>query len=220
MSYENIFIATPTHIAKRYCAGKFVDAVIKYAPGSQFHIASNSRLSAREFYEREGVTYHDIVLDEMHYECQGAIHRRVVSTVNHLRDIFLNLPRMHQCNWFLSLESDVIIKEDTLDRMLWAACESRAKVVYSNCYPGFLSLTEPGFTDRITLGCTLIHREVVEKIPFRFDMGLLAAFHDAFLAYDCNYQAIRMWYDPGIEPEHVHMGNGDRGWSQFPASEK
>lgn len=227
MTFPNLFIGTPTHSCKEYCADRFVDAVLKHAPGAFICVLCNSRLDARG-YDVPGVYYDHIgrnhlvppVLDDSHYHTKEAVHKRIAKTCNMLREAFLEAEAF---DLYLSLESDVILAADTLPRMLEAISDDYP-IVYANCYrwPSgrpFLEYTANGPTDRITMGCTLMKRKVLEKIEFRYDPELLAAFPDAHFAYDCRLHGFGMWYDPTIYVEHVEGGKGRRGWGEIPKDE-
>lgn len=210
-----VFIATPTHICKRYCSAEFCKAAIENAVdpfGSKFHVYCNSRASAALYYGDMKIMYRDIEPIEGFYEQPDSVHKRLVTTVRKLREDFL----LTDCDWYLSLEADVILGPG----MLMAMLHHNVDVLHTNCYPGFH--TEPEFceTDRITMGCTLVKRHVIEKIPFRYDKGLLAAHYDAFFVNDCRAAGFGVYYDPQIEPDHREDRLPGRGWNNIPASER
>lgn len=214
--YDNVFIATPTHIIKRYCASEFTQAVADFAPGSEFHIASNSRGSAFSYYAQPHVKYHDMnFIASFYYGRKDSIHRRIVDTVNFLRGIFLE----GYCEYYLSLEADVKINKHTLPDIL-SRMQDGVKVLHTDCYPGFQSSQFFTTVNRLTMGCTMIHRSIVEQIPFRYDQSILAAHYDALFAHDCTAAGISMHYDPNIHVSHMHAPNGGRGWEQLNESER
>jgi hypothetical protein len=225
-TFPQVFIGTPTHACKVYCAERFVEATLRNAPGSLFAVLCNSKDSP---YPYTGCGIYDHLggsLSDSHFDNAEAVHRRIVSTCNVLRDMFL----VTSCDLYLSLESDVILDADTLPRMI-AALSDEYPVVYANCYRWpdgrpFLEQKVAGPTDRITMGCTLMKRSVLEQIEYRYDPNLLGAFPDAFFAYDCREKGIGMWYDPAIWVEHVEdptargQGSIKRGWGELPKSEQ
>lgn len=226
MDYSDLFIGTPTHAIKAYCAHRFVGAVAAHAPGAEFNVLCNSREGALADYAGKGVLYHHIGarLDESHFDNPEAVHRRIVSTCNDLRRRFLESGR----GVYLSLEADVILAADTLPRM-FAAISDECPVVYANCYRWptgrpFLEYDTPQRTDRITMGCTLMRREVLSKIEYRYDSKLLGAFPDAHFGHDCNVNGFGMWYDPSIYVEHCEApapkDGLPRGWGELPKSER
>lgn len=211
--FSNIFVATPTHIIKRYCAEEFISAVLQHAPGVEFVVVANSRGNPSPYYRRKGVRFIHQELDESYYDRVDSIHKRIVHSVNFLRDLFLN----GKWEYYLSLEADVILNSNTIPAMLDRQCFGA--VLHTNCYKGFHDLTEFGRVQRITMGCTLIRRPVLESISFRYDPDLLAAHYDALFAHDCNVRGIPMWYDPEIVVEHKSDSQGFRGWHHLPPIE-
>lgn len=212
--YPSVFVACPTHIVKRYCAAQFVGAVLEHAPGAAFTIVANSRGNPAPYYRREGVRFIHQKLGDEFYDRTDSIHKRIVHSVNFLRQLFLN----GEWEYYLSLEADVILNAATLPAML-DRLMSFGAVLTTNCYPGFHTVTEFSRVDRLTMGCTLIKRPVLELVEFRYDQSLLAAHYDAFFAHDCNVRKIPMWYDPAIVLEHKSDSQGYRGWHQLPPIE-
>lgn len=222
-----VFIGTPTHACKAYCAKEFVAAVRKYAPEADFRVMCNSKEDPPD-YAVSGVYYDHIahLLDSKCYDALGAVHERIIRTCNILREFFLD----SEADLYLSLESDVLLGPDTLPRML-SQVSDEYPVVYANCYrwpngQGFLEQKFAGPVDRVTMGCTLIKRHVLEKIEFRYDPNLLGAFPDAHFAYDCRKYGFGMWYDPTNWVDHVESpatkgtGTTRRGWNDLPKSEQ
>jgi len=214
---HQLFIATPTHICKRYCAKRFVDTTARYTRACDYHhIFCNSRASAREYYSGGDADYQDMQFGEEFYGKEDSIHRRIVGTMQALRERFL----AGNIRWFLSLESDVMLGPNTIKDMFAAVNKYDANIIHANCYPGFNTATKPTMTERITMGCTLICREALEQIEFRYEPTLLGAFHDAFFGSDAMRAGFDTYYMPDIFVEHVHDDVGNRGWEQLPDSEK
>lgn len=239
VQYNDVFIATPTHTCKRYCATKYLEAIFSafkvqdVAPRSLttkeniYHspviaIANNARGSAATYYNAVTLRhqkvvrffYFDLTLPDDFYGRADSIHRRIVYSMNYLRDRFLET----DCKYFLSLEADVLINKHTLEGLLQHI--QLYPVVHSNCYPGFHTQNFPCLVQRMTLGCTMISREVVEKIPFRYDVNLLACHHDGHFAFDTIQKGYEIFYDPYLKVDHVHNTLGSRGWEQLPMSER
>lgn len=230
---ESVFIGTPTHICKRYCAAEFCEAVYNNAFGCLHYISCNSQAasgsSAKHYYsqpESPDRSFFQHCLDDSYYGNKDSKHKRIAYSMNFLREKFLlesdttnKLRKKKQLEWFLSLESDLILGKDTIEQLVNSAFKYNASVLYSNCYPSFHFHKEPTEVDRITLGCTLIHRHVLEVIDFRYDSNILEAFPDAMFAYDCNRENFKMVYNPKIYVEHRNNGK-QRGWETLPMSER
>lgn len=212
----SVFVGTPTHICKRYCAREFCEASQKYLVGlygCKHTIANNSKKSAKTFYGGySGIDFVDVKFPESCYGQTDSIHKRITTTANWLREMFLAT----DCKWYLSLESDVIFNHDFLPRML----KHGVSVLHTNCYHGFNVSDVFGPTDRITMGCTLIARHVIESTAFRYSQTLLAAHYDALFAHDCNELGIPMFYDPEITPLHMEDRLPGRGWNNLPEEER
>lgn len=223
-SKENMFIATPTHIIKDYCAREFAhEASVRFSPSNIF-ILCNSKEEMRELYTVNNVNYLHVHFDDSYYNVYGAIQRRVTTTMNILRHIFLeHTPKL---DWFVSLEADVILNDAAVDELIRTLNERPDIVVlHTECYHGFqdqLAAQEQTVeVDRMTLGFTAIHRSVLERFEFKINMDMLAAFHDAHFAMDCVANGIKIHYNPKIIVEHRDSGayNG-RGWQNLSLRER
>lgn len=218
--YSHVFIGTPTHICKRYCAHQFVKAVEQFAPGASHLIACNSRGNAEAYYrlavDSTRQEFVQLNLDESYYHCPDSTHKRLEATMNLLRDKFLSSGKFY----YLSLEADVIINEATLGQLLICARETGADIIHANCYPGFHPYETFTLVERMTLGCTLIVRPVLNKFKFRYNKCLLRAYPDAFLAEDAVKYGFKIGYNPDIKVEHVNDITGTRGWSSLPFIER
>ncbi len=215
------FIATPTCSIKRYCAPEFSDCVVRWGAECMRYLACNSRGSSLPYYRADAFTsMRHLKLDDSYYNQKDSIHKRITRTANWLRDRFLET----DCNYYLSLESDVMLQAETLD-MLEAFVESHPEfgMYHTNCYTGFHPeyKQNPIEVNRATVGCTLIKREVLEKISFRYEPTLLAAHYDAILVGDVMKQGYKIGYDASIVlPHRENATSGGRGWDQLPLKER
>src|SRR5688572_382867 len=89
--FNNVFIATPTHWVKRYCARTFTYALLEHAPGARIAVICNSKADAVRFYEPlvPGHSYLHLRLDETHFNQPDSIHKRIVASMNLARSMFL-----------------------------------------------------------------------------------------------------------------------------------
>ncbi len=223
----NIMVATPTHSAKHYAAAHLVKYTDRAFPVERrrdgwWVVAANSKeFNWAPFHRVSGIEMvHLRDLPSDHYECKGAIHRRVVTTMNQMRELFL----ISSFQWFLSLESDVLLTVNQVNDMIARVNENRIVCLHTNCYVGFNKSPTFTKTTRLTLGCTLIHRSIIEQFEFKYNPDILAAFHDALLITDMTYAGIPAHYDPNVKPVHLCEKRDDkgvtlRGWQNLPKSE-
>jgi len=223
---SQIFIATPTHICKRYAAKQFSDAICLYTGNARSMVVCNSKADAAPYYAGcRKMQYTRLDVSKSEYNNRiDSIHRRITDSANMLRDYFL---KHTMCEWYLSLESDVILIPTTMEKIFkrvstgnFSQEGSLIKVLHTNCYQYFNDANEFGKTNRITMGCTLIHRSVLDHIKFRYDIQRLNGHYDAFFASDCSSNFIDMFYDPDIHVHHIKNAYGFGGWQELPASEK
>lgn len=217
MSPKDIFIGTPTHICKRYCADEFKNSLLEFANETQKSIVCNSIADAKDYYYSPGIYYRHLSLSKEFFGYTDSIHRRLVFTMNFLREMFLDTTK----NIFLSLESDVILRKNTIDDIVQCLNEHKEiDVLHTNCYLGFNTVKKLSETDRLTLGCTAIRRHVLEKIKFRYDIKLLKAYHDAFFCHDAIQAGYKLYYHPDITLKHAHKSHSpSRGWEELPYKE-
>ncbi len=214
--HDDVLIGTPTHFCKSYCAEKFSVALFAHANGAISFIACNSIVDVEAYYQKSGAHFIKLNLGEEFYDKEDSIHRRITHTMNLLREEFLSSGK----KFFLSLEADVLLAEDTIDRLKETMHAHNADVVHANCYTGFNTSIKPSVTKRLTLGCTLIKREVLEAISFRYDPSMLNGFHDAFFAHDCADKNFLMIYDPAAKTIHLHDNANTRGWNSLSLKER
>jgi hypothetical protein len=221
---ENMFVATPTHIIKDYCAREFaVEVSSRFLPENVF-ILCNSKEDMQELYSVNGIQYLHAHLDDSYFNEYGCIQRRVVISMNILRHIFLHhTPKL---DWFISLEADVIMNNAAFNELV-STLNSRPDIVvlHTECYHGFQDQLAAQYNivevERMTLGFTAIHRSVLERFKFKVNPEAYEAFHDAHFAMDCVANGIKIHYNPKIVVDHRDSAayNG-RGWQNLSLRER
>lgn len=231
---KDIMVATPTHECKSYSASALIQSVSSQFPletrtDPWWVVAANSRQFDwwPWYFVDDARREHLKDLPDDHYENRMATHRRIVASMNRMRDIFLASEK----TWFWCIEADVIVQAGTLPRILERLNEYVPAVLYTKCYhfrngAPFIcmnpdeeaAIKELPFTKRFTLGCTVIHRQILEAFSFRCDPDKPAAYHDAFLAHDMAQAGVFARYDPSIQPLH-YRSSITGGWEKLPRSE-
>ena len=140
---------------------------------------------------------------------QTLFQRNVTESVQFLRKKFLE----SDCEYFLILESDVIVTEDILERLDNTIKKLPKDWGALGClyYEGFHDYTRAGIqqTTHVLSGATVYKREAIEKIDFRWSMDNLGAFPDAWWSIDAG-QSYSLWNDHAIRATHLHNINGTR----------
>lgn len=217
---ENLFIATPSHSCKRYCANEFTQALKEHAPQAYKSIIFNS--TGRILFGGENEVFQSVSFLENATDLRnkiGSIHERIVQSAQKLREQFL----AGKWEYYLSLESDVILNELTIPLLFsLARTYPDCNVFHTECYTSFHPKYEnnPQRVHRLTMGCTLIHRDIIKDYPFRYDPLNLAAHYDALFAMDLNNNNVPIIYDANIVLEHRENRTTGRGWIELPRSEK
>jgi hypothetical protein len=187
-----ILIGTPTYEGKNYCLSQFIANVKSFTYPSQFVdfvIFDNSKSpdNAKMINQKYGVKC-------VWKDYSGlSVIEKLALTHEEIRVYAIN----NDYDFVLHLESDVFPKEDVIEQLLWTRKAvvgvpyqlfggGQRRVVtqgksdnelalgfYHSCLN--LSFTQHWFFDgkvkRCTtngVGCTLIHKEVLKKFPFRF----------------------------------------------------
>jgi len=226
VSGNKFFICSYTNKCKDYCDKQFLDRIKELKGSNPFTIVDNTE---RIEYVRRlralapWASIHKVMTPTK--PKNSRFQRNVTESVNYLRELFLasNLP------YFLIIESDVIPPKDLLERLKKAIehlnlrqsgviinGESR---IYLNpwgiigglYYKGFHNYELEGIkqTHHVLSGCTVYKRELIEKIPFRYDPENLGPFPDALISADSGKE-YSLWNDHDIICDHLHAENGTR----------
>lgn len=215
-----VFIGTPTSDVKNYCWDEFYSRVnaLSYKK-RKFAIIDNSK-SRKNLKNLRKI---GIECDYVNPKQKDAI-KFICESHNALRRIFLST----KAEYFLHLESDVIPPQDVIERLLLhekavvsapyfinVGDKSHLMIIEKEADTiGSLETTRmDNFADfkimdgqlhkvhSAGLGCTLIHRDIMKDIKFRYEEGF-NAHPDTFFAIDLDAKGIPFYVDTGILCEH------------------
>lgn len=221
---NKVLVCAPQHESKKYCWEDWVQNVKNFTyPNFDVFLADNSvgdDFSAE--IKKEGFEVERVVNNK------GVMHR-IADSHNACRDYAIK----NNYDFILHLETDIIPPIDVIERLLnngkkicsasydiWHGKSRQAMIQidepfdrYKNAYRTvkFAEETEPlvfdGQLKRVYhagLGCILIHKSVLEKIPFRYltNQGLSA---DTWFANDCYKHDIPIYLDSSIYCKHLNF---------------
>jgi hypothetical protein len=230
MNYKKpkVFIATPHADRKNYCLEQYAEVIKSLTyPNKVVMMADNS-----------DTTKNSKLLTKMGFKNVHIRPKRkssqqyICESHNALRSAFLR----SDAHIFFHLESDIIPPPDIIERLL--ATRKRvvgapyfigegedSHLIVQDMEEFFLDMrltkrmddgTDFMFMDgklkkvhTVGLGCIMIDRPTMEKIPFRWEKGI-DAHPDSFFAHDCHTLDIPIWCDTSILCEH-----NNSGWSKY-----
>jgi GT2 family glycosyltransferase len=218
--YPKVLVGCPTSEHKEYCLKEYAEAVKNLSyPNYDILLVDNSK--DNEYYER--IKSMGIKVKRTKYTKKA--RDRIIEGRNLLRKKVLD----EGYDYFLSLEQDVIPPNDVIERLLrynkqvtagvyflvnpfkdehrirssiWANYNPKTKMMYrvKNEYilqnPKLMEVSASG------LGCILIHRDVLNKIRFRYDKET-EGFDDVFFAKDLRKNRIKIYADLSVICKHL-----------------
>jgi len=229
---SKILIAVPTCDLKEYCCVEFVRAIVQLpfdiiiidnSPEAAFYERMDRLIETNE--SRAGNFYTEYIGNQ--FLKSDSSRKRLTETRNQLRKFFLE----GRYEFYLSLESDVIVTLQEIERLL---------VDYQNGIFG--ALLERGGHDTVVskridyekgkrcqrynysfgeldgkiveckgihLGCTLIPREILEKIEFRYEKEI-RQHDDSLFSVDVIRAGYKIFCDGNVKPKHY--------WRDWPKS--
>ncbi|MDP7115832.1 MAG: hypothetical protein QF632_01820 [Candidatus Woesearchaeota archaeon] len=244
-----VFIGCPTWIGKKYCINKYLNGITNLDyPEKYFMIADNSKTDEYlDILKEKGIN----ALKGEHYDDPV---KSVVESRNMLREQFLE----GDCEYFFSLEQDVVAPRDAIIKMIahnkrvvsglyFTAGEVNEKpVMMPLAYVGvakefiekikadpkvykdqYEELKKYNFDPkevkrrltfketegetfmpvlRVGLGCVLIHRDVLEKIKFRYNPH---GYDDMTFCSDVLAKNWKIFLDTSIKCRHFIGEQGD-----------
>ena len=222
--YSKVLIVTVTYQGKDYCWSLFHQAVkkIKYSNYHHLIVVNGGNDEYVKVLKKRGVKR--ILFVPMGRNTMEDINNSYLAA----REYFLK----GDYDYFVSLESDLIVKKDIISRLLQRRELVMAAPYYTGTEDNKFLLIERFYDDGIKvinsneskkllgkgvikidgtgLGCIMIHRVVIEKIPFRIKKRELVH-NDTFFNIDLKYNNIPIYMDMDIKP--VRHLNQD--WSKI-----
>ncbi len=217
MTKQTVLVGCPTAVQKQYC-------LHEYAAG--IHALTYDRASILLVDNSPTDHYIDEIQQHNLRVIKGLyipdVRERIVQSRNLLRQYVLD----HGYDYFLSLEQDVIPPPDVIQTLLSHQKEIVGGVVLTltteNGKDKVVPLLykevaeKPELMQYITslelksarliplkacsLGCLLIHRDVLQKIPFRHDGE---AFDDVLFCHDARALGYQIYVDTFVKPKHA-----------------
>ncbi len=216
-----VLIGCPTHESMKYALRHYLEGVKKIDYNYELIIADNSETG-------DYAKYIKAMMDELGIKGRvikdAWMERpkdRLVHSRNLIREIFLK----EKFDYFLSLEQDVAIEPGDLKKLLAHKKEVVAALVinYIDSPSGkrmlvpmiYMPVEQEGKMRYITtkemesgklleikashLACTLIHKDILEKIAFRYER----AFDDVIFCRDTIKNGFKVYCDTSIRPMHM-----------------
>ena len=205
-----VLVGCPTCDIYEYCLDEYIDAAKNLSyPNYDILIVDNSKTDEyKKKIQSKGIK---CIKDKY---IEPAV-KRIVNSRNILREKALNY------DYFLSLEQDVIPPKDIIEQLLKTNKKVISGITFSKLQGRILPLIwkengekirfykpeelEPRRIEKIrtaALGCILIHKEVLEKIEFRYEKNK-ECFDDMFFCNDLNQKNIPLYADTGLKCKHL-----------------
>ena len=210
MDKSNVFVAVYTNKVKRYCDIEFFNALQKNISTDHIYVVDNTNDNGQYVRDLQNIINCNIInLDIPDHPAETKFHRKVAESVLYLRDIFLK----SNYEYFLIVESDVIIPEGTIDILL-----ENIETMPLDCgavgalyYEGFHDYKLKGiqYTNHVLSGCTIYKRSMIEKYPFRWQEDYLQAFPDALICIDA-INEFKYYNNHELICKHAHTDYGTR----------
>jgi len=223
MTSPKVLVGCPTSIHKKYCIEEYLAAAKNLShPNYELVLVDNSETD--DYYDL--LDTKGIMVLKAPYYAETARERIVISR-NMLRRYALD----NEFHYFLSLEQDVIPPKDSIERLLrhqkpvvtGVYCmeytikkegQDVGKTIMPLLYrrqdqESYIQLNERDIAfdnlllvDAAGLGCMLIRRDVLAKIPFRFEQEKLV-FDDMYFSEDLKKESIPLFADTSVTCKHL-----------------
>lgn len=218
----DVFVGVYTNYVKSYCDVRFFSALSKLTKDNRRitfvdnsedldYAAILTKLCTKYLKGWQwNVDHVEIAQDPK----RSFMHRAIVTSVNKLREEFLKTP----CTDFLIIESDVMVPSNMFE--LFKEVHGAYPIIGGIYYPGYhheawfkkdhaqlIPMENPLRT--ILSGCTMYSREVIEKLPFRYEENNLIPHADAFMSCDASSLGYKQADYTKIKCDHIR-GRGYR----------
>ena len=208
-----ILIGCPTSEHKAYCLKEYVEVVKKL--DCDVLLVDNSE--GEDYYNKLKELGINVIKDKYFPKARD----RIVSSRNLLRQYCLD----NNYDYLFSLEQDVIPPLDIIEKLL----NSGKKVIGGLYYKvdgkeltpiawihhegtlarrlNYSETVESRIMEVITcgLGCVLIHKNVLEKVKFRYEENK-KSFDDVWFGIDVRDKGFKLYLDTGLKCKHLIKG--------------
>lgn len=236
MSLPTVIIGVPTYSGKSYCEDKFFDALlaINYPRNRMLILVIDNSLDNGKYANHLKGKYPELkIIHEANPE--HVVYERLANSHEYLRKAALKA----NTQYLLHLESDVIVPKDIVQKMLLCrkpivspiyhiSNGSNRHIVQRNRQWGqpfqdkyswghvYGHATQAFVDGRVKqvqtsgIGCILIHKSILNDVPFRYRKDVDAAPDSAF-ATDLLMKGIPNFCDTGTLVEHINSEDWGQG---------
>jgi len=218
-----VVAGAPIHACKEYALERYVTSLreLREFSKSQFEVelVLVDNTPSEDFYNRRLTSLSDFHIERcVVSHPRFPIHARIAASQNRIRQRVLT----GGFDYWLSVEADVLPPPDALIRLSQYLSENQLHAAQGYYYDEF---DEAAFRARPEdpfwlMGLSLVQREVLELIEFRFDESLYEGFSDAFFGHDMRRAGFRYGFCGDVGAEHLAQDPKDpkgRGWNLIKA---
>lgn len=217
-----ILVGCPTFEGMSYCLDRYINAIKNFSY-SNYEILLVDNSKNNDYYNL--IKSKNInVIKALHYELA---RDSIIESRNILRDYAIK----NNFDYFLSLEQDVIPPKDIIEKLLAHNKKVVSALYYTsktlekvngdkeqirvgvafiqlpnkNVYwllPELIEEKKLSAVYATGLGCILIHKDILNKVKFRYEKNQ-SAFDDIWFSEDTKKQGYKVWLDTNIECQHL-----------------
>lgn len=203
---SKVFLAIYTHEVKEYCDEQFFKNISMLSSMvDTVSIVDNSPTTSYlerikslcESYNIKASFHHEKV-ENSPYRFQNS----VLQSVNYLRDEFLKT----DYDYFLIIESDVIPPLTAIKRLVASMnYNPDYGIIGAVYYHGIHEFDTKSLVeeDCVFSGCSMYRRELLEEVPFTWDINVAGCFPDSCMKYDAIQNGWRVGNIHNLQCEHI-----------------